>query len=283
MPNNTEDKDKLLKIIRDKRTQITSYLQAVEPRGSRLMNRNIVFGGVASLLTAAQLAFGHDPVEFLKPISPAAGLSVWQLLAVAATICSAVATIAGAIYKQQEIASRLAKAQACGVKLEGLQASLDLKFIDPKEANARYGQYISEVPFVGIGTRARGKYSVDAVKGEITSPVEFQSVPRAFRSAGSASDVGSDVHLWLAVEVNGLIWPKEGQIFPDESGAWTATVFEDGVTDAFRLSLFAADRRAHKTIQAWLNSGRKSGTYSQITSLAGARRVAGVDGLRLTK
>ena len=96
-----------------------------------------------------------------------------------------------------------------------------------------------------------------------------QSVPRAFRCAGSASDVGANVHLWLAIEVNGLIWPKEGQILPDESGSWTATVFEDGATDIFCLSLLAADRRGHKKIEAWLNSGKDPGrTESLLPFLA---------------
>jgi hypothetical protein len=258
-------------------------VQDMEPRGSRLTNRSIVFGGIASLLTAAQLAFWRGPVNFLKTVYPAGGVSVWQLLAVAATICSAIAAIAGAIYKQQEIAARLAKAQSCAVKLEALDTSLDLDLIDLKEANTRYTQHISEIPFVPserIGTGVRG---IDSVNGEITSPEKNQSVPRAFRSAGSTSVVGSDVHLWLAVEVNGLIWPKEGQIVPDESGFWTATIFEDGATDLFSLSLLAVDHRTHKKIESWLNSGKRSGRYSELTSLPGMRKVTRVDNLRLSK
>jgi len=285
MTNNMEDKDKLLKTIRDKRRRIAVYLNEIEPRGSRLTTRSIVFGRIASLLTAAQLAIGHGPATIIKTVYPAGGVSAWQLLAVAATICSAMAAIAGAIYKQQDLASRLAKAQTCAVRLEGLETSLDLDLINLKEANNRYTQHISEIPFVSserTGTIARGKYSIDSVKGEITSPVASQSLPRAFRAAGSVSDLGPNVYLWLAVEVNGLIWPKEGQILADDSGCWTATVFEDGATDTFSLSLFAANRRAHKRIETWLNSGKKSGMYKELTSLPGTRRVARVDGLRLS-
>jgi hypothetical protein len=277
-PNN-EDKEKLLKTIRDKRRRIGVYLQDIEPRGSRLTNRSIFFGGMATLLTGTQLAFGQSSISFLQSVS------VWQLLAVAAGICSAIAAIAGAIYKQQEIASRLAKAQTCAVKLEGLETSLDLDLISLRDANARYTQHIAEIPFVPaetIGARSGGKHSVDAVTAEITSPVASQSVPRAFRAAGSASRVGVNVHLWLAVEANGLIWPKEGQIIPDDSGSWTATVFEDGATDLFSLSLLVADRRAHRNIEAWLDSGKRSGMYAELTSLRGTRRVARVDDLRLS-
>ncbi len=66
MTNNKEDKDKLLKTIRDKRRRIAVYLREIEPRGSRLTNRSIVFGGVATLLTAAQLAFGRGTANILK-------------------------------------------------------------------------------------------------------------------------------------------------------------------------------------------------------------------------
>jgi hypothetical protein len=281
MTNSKEDKDKLLKTIRDKRRRIAAYLQEIEPRGSRLTYLSIIFGGIASLLTAAQLVFGRGSANFLKFIYPAGGVSVWQLLAVAATVCSAIAAIAGAIYKQQELASRLAKAQSCAAKLEGLETSLDLELINLKEANTRFTQYIADIPFVPSEvSRVRG--TVDSVKGDITSPVALQSVPRAFQASGSATDVGSNIHLWLAVEANALIWPKEGEIFADESGGWAATIFEDGATELFSLSLLAADRRAHKKIEAWLNSGKRSkGKYKELTSLPGTRRVARVDGLRL--
>ena len=288
MTSNTEDKDseahaKLLKAIREKRSRIAAYLQEIEPRGSRLTNRSIIFGGIATLLTAAQLAFGEGSANFLKTIYPAGGVSVWQLLAVGATICSAIAAISGAIYKQQEIASRLAKAQSCAAKLEGLETSLDLNLVSLADANTRYTQYIGEIPFVAsprVGVH--GTYSVDSVKGEITSPKPFTSVPRAFQAAGWAHDVGPNVHLWLAVEVNGLYWPKEGQILPDELGAWMAPVFEDGATQLFRLSFLAADHRANKKINAWLDSGKRSGRYTELTSIPGTRRVWAVDGLRLS-
>lgn len=284
MTNNKEDKDKLLKTIREKRRRIDNYLQEMEPHGSRLTNLSIVFGAIATLLTASQLAFGRGSVNVLKTVSWPGGFSVWQLLAVAATFCSAIAATAGAVYKQQEIAGRLAKAQSCAVKLEGLETSLDLELIGIKEASARFTQYIGEIPFVpskGTDARVRGN-SVDSVKGEIASPAMSQSIPRVFHAAGSATDVGANIHLWLAIEVSGLIWPKEGQVLPDESGSWSATIFEDGATDVFSLSLLAADRRAHKKIEAWLNAGRLSGTYRELTALPGTRRVARVDGLRLS-
>jgi hypothetical protein len=283
MPTTKEDKDKLLKTIQDKRRRIGVYLQQIEPRGSRLTNATIIFGGIATLLTASQLVFGRGSTNLLKTIYPMeGGISIWQILAVAATICSAIAAIAGAMYKQQELASRLAKAQACAVKLEGLESSLDLDLVSVKDASNRYMQCITEIPFVPLQSLDPGRYSVDSVKGGFTIPNASQQVPHTFQAAGSVRDMGAKIHLWLAVETNGFIWPKEGQIIPDESGSWVATVFEDGATDLFSLSLIAADETAHKQFTNWMKSGKKSGNYAKITLPLSARRVARVDELRLS-
>jgi hypothetical protein len=279
----TSNKDTILKTSRDKRRQIDHYLHRTEPRGARLTTYSIVFGGIAGLLTAAQVPFGQTTVDSQGILGLTNGVSLWRVLAIAATICSAVATMAGALYKQQEIAMRLAKTQAAAVKLEGLETSVELDLVTPTEAGAKYAQCIAEIPWVRSdegASRFRGRYSIDSVDGEIGAPASGQAVSRAFRATGTVRNIDPTVHLWLAVEVNGLIWPKEGEICP-ESGEWSATVFEDGATDLFSLSLFAADQRAQKTIRRWLDVGKKTGTYRELRSLPGTRRVARVDGLHL--
>jgi hypothetical protein len=272
----------LLKKIKEKRRQIALCLQDLEPEGARLTNRTIFLGGIAALLGALQLAFGHHPVK----ISADDSLSVWQFLAAAAAVCSGFASIYGQKYKSREIAAKLAKAQGGDAKLEGLETSLQLGQATIKEGTTRYNQLITEVSFVhadGPHANLRGRAALDAVKGQIRSPSDDQYVPRAFESSGAVSGVGPSIHLWLAVEVGGLIWPKEGQVLPDDDGSWTGTVFEDGVNDAFCLSLLAADEKGHKKIQSWLARGVRTGTYQELRHLARTRRVARVEGLRLTK
>ena len=275
------DVARLLKSIRDKRLRLIDYLQRLEPKGSTLTNVAVIGGGIASLLTATQLAFGRGSENILASTYPMLKLSAWHLLAIGATLSSGIAAIAGAIYKQQEIASRLAKVQICAVKLEGLEASLEFGLTDLKEAHLRYTQCIADVAFVPASSAVR-RGTIDGVRAEVESPVAAQVVPRAFRCTGVAHEWNPNFHLWLVVEVNGYLWPKEGEILPDDGGRWTLTIFEDGATDHFSLGLFVADARGHRLIQAWLNSGRSSGRYEQVTAFAGTRRLARVDGLRLS-
>ncbi len=280
MTEDQEQRNKILRRIKDTRHRIANYLRDVEPQGARLTNRSIIFGGIAALLGGVQLAFGYGHLP--KTIDPNASVSVWQLLAVAAAVSAGFASISGQLYKSREIASRLAKVQSCDAKLEGLETSLDLGHVTIKDAATRYGQWIGEIAFVPADSPQTDGL-LDAVRGQIAAPAGGSSVPRVIACSGSASGVGANAHLWLAVEVKDLVWPKEGQILPDDDGSWTATVFEDGAVDEFCLALVAADRRAHKKLQAWLDSGKKSGKYREMRYLPGTRRVDRVEGLRLAK
>ena len=90
------------------------------------------------------------------------------------------------------------------------------------------------------------------------------------------------LNLWLTVEVGDLVWPKESKVLPDEANKWNVMIFEDGVaTEQFAVSLFVADTNADRRIREWLEAGRRTGKYSELRGIPGARRLARVDGLRL--
>ncbi len=125
--------------------------------------------------------------------------------------------------------------------------------------------------------------SLDRVKGGIDKPIQNQVVARTCRCSGWAREVGPGIYLWLAVEVNGLIWPKEGEIHLDRNKRWETTIFEDGATDQFSLSLLAANEDAHNQILDWFQTGFGTGAYAELRRIAGTRRIDRVDGLRLEK
>jgi hypothetical protein len=92
--------------------------------------------------------------------------------------------------------------------------------------------------------------------------------------------VGPECHLWLAVEANGYIWPKEREFFAEDDGSWKDTIYEEGTTAAFSLSLFVANSQANKRIRAWLDEGDATGNYDKMRRVPGTRRIAKIDGLR---
>jgi hypothetical protein len=117
-------------------------------------------------------------------------------------------------------------------------------------------------------------------RATIDEPRPNQTVIRTIYCNGSATSVQSNTHLWLAVEANGFVWPKEGGVYIDKD-RWSASIFEDGATKKFSIALLIADPDADKFIRKWLEEGRRTGEYAEMKGIPGTERVARVDGLRL--
>ena len=122
----------------------------------------------------------------------------------------------------------------------------------------------------------------DRVAGSITEPQLDQTVGRTIRCSGVVTGLQPGLSLWLAVEARGLLWPKESKVVPDDTNKWSVPIFEDGVAEQFAVSLFVADANADRRIREWLEAGRRTGTYTELKGIPGARRLARVDGLRLS-
>ena len=121
----------------------------------------------------------------------------------------------------------------------------------------------------------------DKVTGSFNEPQPNEAVGRTIRCSGVVTGLPPGLNLWLAVEVGDLVWPKENKVLPDEANKWCVPIFEDGATEQFAVSLFVADTSADRRIRGWLEAGRRTGKYSELPGIPGARRLARVDGLRL--
>jgi hypothetical protein len=99
------------------------------------------------------------------------------------------------------------------------------------------------------------------VGGTIEKPSPGATVPRTFPSSGTITGFEGvqGVHFWLAVEVDGLFWPKERALNVGKDGRWSMNVSEDGSAPQFSLRLIAADEAAHNKFVVWLNSGDGKG------------------------
>jgi hypothetical protein len=133
---------------------------------------------------------------------------------------------------------------------------------------------------VHFNSAARNE-TYDKVTGSFNEPQRNEAVGRTIRCSGVVTGLQPGLNLWLAVEVGNLVWPKENKVLPDEANKWCVSIFEDGVTEQFAVSLFVADTRADRRIKEWLEAGRRTGKYSELPGIPGARRLARVDGLRL--
>jgi hypothetical protein len=119
----------------------------------------------------------------------------------------------------------------------------------------------------------------DKVTGSIEKPAPGEKVVKSFVCSGVVTGLPADLDLWLAVEKGGRIWPKESRPMPGPDTKWSVQLFEDGAAEPFSVALYVTDRSASKRIQAWLKEGSQTGTYPEMKSLPGARRLARIDGL----
>ena len=276
----SETHENLLKRIREKRRSIKWFIDNLEPTGTRLTNFNIICGAIATALTATPAIGG-------KPLMDAFGITdpnsiTWRILFATAALFSLLSTIAANLYKSNDIASRVGKAQVCDAKLEGLEMQLELDQIALKEAASQYAQCIAEIPFISGKSLFKQSSAIDWVKGEIIEPKPNQVIESTINCSGWVEGMSPGCHLWLAVEADGYIWPKEREFFAEDDGSWEDTIFEQGTTATFALSLFVANNQANKKIRAWLDQGDAKGYYQQMKRVAGTRRLAKIDGLRRT-
>jgi hypothetical protein len=256
----------LRKDIREKQNEISDYLSYLEPLGLRLTYASIVCGGLAVLLNG----------ETVRALSQGSAGSTSWIVPLFAAVLSTTATIAAAVHKAQ-VESRLSQLQKCAAGMESIAVLLDAQQLSEAAAAKEFRKYIESCPTIP----RRKNFAFESVTGSIDEPREGQVVQRDFVASGSAHDLGKQARLWLTVEIDDRIWPKEGRIvIRDIEGRWSHPVFEDGAADQFALSLWAANVEADRVLQAWLDTSNGTRTFPELRPLPGMRRLARVRGLR---
>ena len=137
---------------------------------------------------------------------------------------------------------------------------------------------------ISISINGKSKENLNAYQnasGTINRPTEGSVVNPNIDASGSAQNAGNDVYLWLAIEINGKIWPKEGRVAIDRNGNWSQRVFEDGHPVQFGLSLWATNAEGDRELQAWLINSANNHDYREIAPLSNMKRLARVQGLSL--
>lgn len=273
----------LLCRVREKRSHIKNYAHKTAPRGAFLTNLSIVSSTVASFLTAAPAIGGIRLTDALG--SAGVNSPSWRILCAAATGFSLVAAVATNLFRSHEIAARLAKAQGCDAKLEAIALGAELKQLSLKDATVRYEQCIADVAFMppyppipSFWEQWFRIHRLDRVAGKINL-ANGSDVPTSCTISGTASGLQPGLYLWLVVEVNGAMWPKEGEVVVKEDGTWTKTIFEEGNAEEFSLSLYVLDPAADRGLRNWFKEGDRTGHYDELHRSKGMLRVTRVDGL----
>ena len=149
MSDEAHDRRELLERIQARRASIRTYVGDLGTRGARLTNLSIICSAVVTALTAGPALGGtrfSDATATLFSL-PSDAL-VWRGLCFLAMILSIAAAISTNMYKSQDVAARLAAAEACNAGLEGLETLVQFGQVSVADAVKQYQQYLARIPFV---------------------------------------------------------------------------------------------------------------------------------------
>lgn len=108
--------------------------------------------------------------------------------------------------------------------------------------------------------------------GQIISPESGQEVTSNIKVQGKLSGVPEGKHVWIAVKVGDLLWPKEPEINPGDR-VWDVTIFEPSAGRSFALVLLLVDENGNKQIYNWLERGRRFGDYPGFSRVPGSTQL----------
>lgn len=144
MSEHATDKAALVSRIRAKRQQISDYVKKAAPRHSRLITCSIISGALAAALTAGPGVGGAGFIDAATGVVKF-GIPIWQVLCFAATVLSVAAVIANGMLKSSDYASKIANANRCDAKLEGIEIMLEFGQLDVSEATKQFSQCLPEI------------------------------------------------------------------------------------------------------------------------------------------
>ncbi len=262
----------LLETIQGKRQQVAAYVA----RGAFVTNAGIICAAMATALTAAPAIGGTSLTDALGAAGPSS--PSWRILCGAAALFSLTATILTDMSRTNDLTSNLSHAKACAAKLERLEMDAKLKKATLEEALELYGQYIQDVWFLLPKRETRSwrfwrTPRLDGVEGTIETPRQGQVVDTTFTCSGFVAGWKPGLHLWLGVESGDSLWPKEGEISVRDDGSWSRTIFEQGNTELFSLSLWVVDAKGDRYIRRWFKKCIRIQDYPQMCKTPNMRRV----------
>lgn len=121
-------------------------------------------------------------------------------------------------------------------------------------------------------------------QGKIEKPKTGLFVGREFQVSGSLNNVPPKYHVWITVEIGGLLWFKEPEIHKSDK-KWNMTITEDGnpPNGVFSIVLVLVSSEGQKIIKERFSEGKRTGEYPgfRITEIPGASRLDIVSDLKL--
>ena len=142
-----DQKDDLVGLVVQKRTEVEKYLTVALARQRRLLNLTTIAGACASALLAAPTLGGKPLMDWLTStfglFSPS-----WQVICAVAAACSLMVTVATQMLQTHNTEDHVAQAQSVHARLQMLEVGLKTGDIDHAEASTEYQKSIENANFI---------------------------------------------------------------------------------------------------------------------------------------
>jgi uncharacterized protein YjbI with pentapeptide repeats len=105
---------------------------------------------------------------------------------------------------------------------------------------------------------------------EINYPTDGAEVGDKITVCGDIGPSQLNGHLWLAVEQEDLIWPKDPEVpVTGPNSEWTVTVYEEGTPSGgkFHLALYLVEDEGHQRIIEWLSIGNATDAFPGLRKI----------------
>lgn len=103
--------------------------------------------------------------------------------------------------------------------------------------------------------------------GAITAPITDQKVSVTFSVQGALRAIPKDGHVWIAVQVSNLIWPKAE--IGNRHRSWLKKISHAGRSgDKFAVVLLLVGNEGQNQILDWYRLGDKTGNFPGIKAIA---------------
>jgi hypothetical protein len=178
------------------------------------------------------------------------------------------AELARLIDQDQEFAAGLERLVAEVERAGGVRlTAVDTGVVAGRDV-LQHGHYVAgrDMTVIGKGPRK------EKPTGKIRAPTDRQHVSRSFTAKGTLSGIPQDRFVWLAVQVNDLLWPKQ-QISPAQDGSWVREVYEGGTTKRFSLVLLMIGDEGQNQIEQWIHHGESTSDWPGLENIPDASQL----------
>lgn len=105
-------------------------------------------------------------------------------------------------------------------------------------------------------------------RGDIVSPGDGERLPSVFDVRGTLTDIPEDRHVWLAVRVKNLLYPKEPAI-PARDGSWVQEGVAPGIAvgQGFSVVLLVVGPDGQGQIEGWLARGKRGKGFPGLRAI----------------